>query len=98
MDIPELVNGGAATVLLSVVLMVLSGKLVPRRQLDDTRTDFQTQISNAHYTTELWKSAYENSEQRGDVLVGQVQELAEQGRTIQHFIESLKEVSHVETQ
>jgi|ERR1700761_57712 len=92
MNLPlgDFVNGGAATGLLAVVLMVINGRLVPRKHIDEI-------LKEAHYTTELWKSAYENSEARGDVLTDQVKELTEQGRTVQHFIQSLREASHIGT-
>lgn len=50
-DIPFLTDFGPTVLLGVVVLLILSGKLIPRRNLDDTRAD-----------AEKWRRAYENAE------------------------------------
>lgn len=73
---------GATGLLAVVVVLVLTGRLVPRSTLDDLRTDKDKQI-------ELWRTAYETSMSAQDVQREHISALLEATRTTTHVIQSL---------
>ncbi|MER7967797.1 MULTISPECIES: hypothetical protein [unclassified Streptomyces] len=69
---------GAAALVGLVVLLILSGRLVPRRQLDDLRADKDAQIAAEREEKLTWREAHRVSEEarRTDQeLVGEYQEM-----------------------
>lgn len=73
---------GATGLLAAVVILILTGRLVPRSTLDDLRTDKDKQI-------ELWRTAYETSMSAQDVQREQISALLEATRTTTHVIQAL---------
>lgn len=57
-----LLDAGATGVLILVVLMVLTGRLVPRRSVDDVRADRDARLAAHQAEIERWRGAYEESE------------------------------------
>jgi DNA/RNA endonuclease G (NUC1) len=78
---------GATGLLAGVVIMILTGRLVPRRQLDDLRSDKDAQI-------ETWKTAYERAMEGQDVQRGHIVALLEANRTATHVIQALPQAAH----
>ncbi|WP_436735981.1 hypothetical protein [Streptomyces sp. BBFR102] len=73
---------GAVTLLALVVLIVLTGRLVPRRTYDDLREERDT-----------WRSAHTVSEEARAVERAQTRELLELGRTGTHALAGLREAT-----
>lgn len=49
--------------LLLVVILILTGRLVTRRVLQDVRADRDVRVAEAYATAAVWRQAYEVSEQ-----------------------------------
>ncbi|MFD5026981.1 hypothetical protein [Streptomyces sp. NPDC058373] len=73
---------GAVTLLAVVVLMVLTGRLVPRRTYDDLKEERDT-----------WRSAHTVSEEARAMERAQTRELLELGRTSAHALTGLREAA-----
>lgn len=73
---------GATGLLAGVVILVLTGRLVPRSVLDDLRTDKDKQI-------EIWRTAYETSMNAQDVQREHISALLDAARTTTHVIQTL---------
>lgn len=73
---------GATGLLALVVIMILTGRLVPRSTFEDLRADKDKQI-------EVWRSAYETSMSAQDVQREQITALLEAAKTTTHVIQSL---------
>lgn len=73
---------GPAGLLAVVVIMILTGRLVPRSALDDLRADKNSQI-------ETWKTAYEKSVSAQDVQREQIAALLDASRVTTHVIQAL---------
>lgn len=73
---------GATGLLAVVVILVLTGKLVPRSTVDDLRSDKDKQI-------DLWRTAYETSMSAQEVQREHISALLEATRTTTHVIQSL---------
>lgn len=69
----------AGVLIALVVVLVLTGRLVPRRQLEDLREDRDARVSAAERQAAIWQQAYEaavQSRRASDVHVGQLMETA----------------------
>lgn len=84
-----MVQGGAATVLGLVVLLILLGRLVPRRTVDDVRADYQARIAELIAERDMWQAAHRVSEEARHEDGQQVRELLEVARTTDHVLRSL---------
>lgn len=73
---------GAVTLLALVVLMVLTGRLVPRRTYDDLKEERDT-----------WRQAHVVSEEARAMERAQTRELLELGRTGAHALAGLREAA-----
>lgn len=83
------VNIGAGGLVVIIVLLILTGKLVPAKALTDLRSDTTERISEKKEELDNVWLAYKASEQAREILAGQVSELLELARTTDHFIRSL---------
>lgn len=83
-------SAGAIVVL--TVLLLLTGRLVPRSVLKDVRDDRDTRVQEARTEMNYWKDANEASQSTVRELSGQVNELLEYARTTDSFIKSLPRV------
>lgn len=79
---------GATGLLAVVVVMVLTGRLVPRSTLDSLRTDKDAQINT-------WKTAYEKAVSAQDVQRGQITTLLDASRVTTHVIQALPRAAHL---
>lgn len=73
---------GATGLLAVVVLMVLTGRLVPRASLEELRADKDKQI-------DTWRTAYERALEVQDVQQGHIRELMEANRTTTNVIQAV---------
>ncbi|MEU0354991.1 hypothetical protein [Streptomyces cyaneofuscatus] len=71
-------EGGAVALLAIVVLMVLTGRLVPRRTYDDLKEE-----------RDGWRTAHTESEKARMEAISQTGELIELSRTGVHLLDSL---------
>ncbi len=82
---------GSAGLLAVVVVMILTGRLVPRSNLDDLRADKDAQIAT-------WKTAYEKAVSVQDVQREHVAALLDAARTTTHVIQALPHAAHLDEQ
>lgn len=73
---------GATGLLAVVVILILTGKLVPKSTLVDLRDDKDKQI-------EVWRTAYETSMSAQEIQREQISALLEATRTTTHVIQAL---------
>lgn len=80
---------GSAGLLAVVVIMILTGRLVPRSTLDDLRADKNAQI-------ETWKTAYERAMAGEEQQRSHVRTLLEANRTTTQVIQALPQAVHLD--
>jgi hypothetical protein len=80
---------GVGSALVVVAFMVYRGLLVPRRQVDALTAVMEARLATAEQREATVWQAWQTSEKAREVLSGQVGELLEQGRTMDHFIRSM---------
>lgn len=73
---------GAGGLLAVVIFMILTGRLIPRNQVDDLRTDKDQQI-------EIWKAAYEKAMEGQVVQREHIRALMEANETTTRVIQAL---------
>jgi hypothetical protein len=82
---------GAGGLVAVFIILMLLGKIVPRSTVDDIRSDWGTRVGEKTTEAATWRSAWEKSEASRVEAADQVKELLELGRTMDHFIHSLRE-------
>ncbi|MFD7794310.1 hypothetical protein [Streptomyces sp. NPDC059759] len=80
---------GAVALVGLIVLMVLRGQLVTRRQLDDLRADKDAQIAAEREEKATWREAHRVSEEARREAQDQAGELLEMSRTAGAFLTAL---------
>lgn len=80
---------GATGLLAAVVILVLTGRLVPRSVMEDLRTDKDAQI-------ETWKTAYERAMAGQDTQRQHITTLLDANRTATHVIQALPQAVHLD--
>lgn len=83
------VQGGAAGLVVLVVILILRGALVPRSVVRDLRADRDTRIAEIMHERDTWRAAYETSEAGRHLAEAQAAELLELSRTATHLLASL---------
>lgn len=73
---------------LAAVYLILSGKLVPRRVVQDLREDRDKRVADAREQTSIWREAYQVSEQARQKQHDLLRESLEGVHTITHLLES----------
>lgn len=73
---------GATGLLALVVILILRGSLIPRRNVEDLIKDKDRQI-------ETWRAAYENGQKTQEVQRQQISALLDATRTTTHVLEAL---------
>jgi predicted methyltransferase len=91
------VDIGATVLVGLVVLMVLRGQLVTRKQLDDLRADKDAQIAAERAEKNTWREAHALSEEARREAQDQAGELLELARTAGHFYKALPHAGEVTT-
>ena len=85
-------NIGATGVLTLVVLMILRGALVPRRTLEDVRSDRDARLGEKQREIDALRVSLEAWEAAGVEQSRQVTTLMEVGMTAKHVLLSLPDV------
>ncbi len=88
-----LVQGGAVSVLIAAVLAVMTGRIVPRRTLEDVRTDRDARLAEEKARGDEWRAAAQTQDARNDLLSQQVGQLLDAARTTNALIEGLRQAS-----
>lgn len=83
-------QGGAVALVTLVVLLIFFGKLVPRRVLEDVRSDRNDRVKELAAERDTWRNAYVESEKARLEAQNQVGELLELSRTADHVLRSLR--------
>lgn len=83
------VQGGAVTVVMTIVVLILRGALVPQSVLRDLRADRDSRIKELAAERDTWRAAHQTSEEARHVAQAQVGELLELSRTADHLLRSL---------
>lgn len=73
---------------LTAVGLVLSGRIVPRRVVQDIRADRDARIEEAREQTAIWREAYRVSEEARQKQHDLLRESLEGVHTITHLLES----------
>lgn len=68
-------SASALGILAAGVWLVLTGRLVPRQQLDEVRADRDKAVARADAEVARWRSAYEYSEQARRIDAGHTGQL-----------------------
>ncbi|MGY4960361.1 hypothetical protein [Streptomyces sp. 900105245] len=89
------VDISAAALVGVIVLMVLTGRLVTRRQLDDLRADKDAQIAAEREEKQTWREAHRVSEEARRDAQDQAGELLELSRVATHFFSALPRAGEV---
>lgn len=87
-DLPTLQISAGALVFL-VVVLILTGRLVPRRELDDLREDRDARVEAAERQAQIWQSAYAAAVQSRRTSEGHVSQLMETARVTKDVLEAL---------
>lgn len=72
---------GAGAIVVIFVLLLATGRIVPRRTLEDVRTDRDTRVREIAKERDDWKTAFHLSEESRRLLAESVDDLLEQSRT-----------------
>lgn len=86
----NIAQGGAVALVTLVVLLIFFGKLVPRRVLEDVRSDRNERVKELAAERDTWRDAYRESEKARLEAQGQVGELLELSRTADHLLRALR--------
>lgn len=88
-----IVQGGATAVLILVVLAIVTGRLIPRRSLEDVRADRDARLAEERARGDEWRAAAQAQDTRNDLLSTQVGQLLDAARTTNALIEGLRQAS-----
>lgn len=87
--------GTAVSIVVSIIYMILTGRLVPRRQLDDQRqagearvADRDLQLVATRAERDTWREAHAESERARMVALTQNAESLELARTTVHLLQA----------
>lgn len=82
-------QGGAVAVLVIVVLLILFGRLLPRKSVSDVLADRDRQIAALRAERDTWRTAHEESEKARMVEREQSAEALELARTTVQLLGAL---------
>lgn len=85
----NIAQGGAVAILGVVFLLVMLGRLVPRRTVEDLRADRDARLGEVSRERDTWREAHRESEEARHLLQAQVGELLELSRTAGHVLAAL---------
>lgn len=80
---------GAAALVTVIIVLILKGQLVPRRQVDDLLADKDRQIAALASERDTWRQAHAISEEARRESQDQAGELLELSRTAGYFFAAL---------
>lgn len=83
-------QGGAAFILAGVVWAIITGRLVPRKTLEDLVSERDKRIAAEAARADEWHKAAEAQDARNDILSRQVDQLLDAARTTNGLVDGLK--------
>jgi hypothetical protein len=83
-----IVQGGAVALLAGVLVAIITGRLIPRWQVEELRESDQATITRQREEIREWKDALAASEAANRVLLEHSRELMETGRITEQFFRS----------
>lgn len=86
-------QGGAVGVLLITVVGILTGRLIPRKSLDDVRKDRDARLAEERARGDEWRAAAQAQDSRNDLLTQQVAQLVDTMRTMNALIDGMRQAS-----
>lgn len=86
-------QGGAVGALTLVVWAIVTGRLLPRRTVEEILKDRDSRIATEQARGDEWRRAAEAQDARNDVLARQVEHLLEATRTTNTLIEGQRQAS-----
>jgi len=86
-------QASAGALLAVVVLMILTGRLVPRSVLRDTRRDSSARETQLQKQADAWRDAYELAVQGRKTADEHMAELLDAARTTRQVIEALPQAA-----
>ena len=89
------VQGGAVTVVMTIVVLILRGHLVPRSVLRDLQAVADARIAELAAERDMWRSAHQVSEEARHMDQSQAREMLELSRTANHVLMSLPKPEEV---
>jgi hypothetical protein len=87
------VQGSAVAVLILAVIGIFTGKLVPRRSLEDVRADRDARLAEERARGDEWRAAAQLQDQRNDLLAQQITQLLDTARTMNSVLEGMRQAS-----
>lgn len=90
---PWIVQGGAVGLALAAVWAVITGRLVPRRVVDDIRADRDARVAEWKLRADEWRTAYQATEEARRHLTGQVDTALESMAAVTRLVGSHKDVT-----
>lgn len=88
-----LVQAGPGGALLLTVMAIVTGRLVPRKSVEDVRADRDARIAEANARGDEWRAVATAQETRNDMQAHQIQQLLDTARTTNALIEGLKQAT-----
>lgn len=82
-------QGGAVTVVMTIVVLILRGHLVPRSVLRDLQAVSDARIAELAAERDMWRTAHQVSEEARHMDQSQAREMLELSRTANHVLMSL---------
>lgn len=77
-------------ILAAFVRAVLTGRLVPRQTVEDLRQDRNERVGEIAGERDLWREAYQTSEQTRQIVAAQLEKLVQQGGITNELLTSLR--------
>lgn len=82
-------QGGAIGLVVLVVLLILTGRLVPRSIVNDVRQDRDERVREARAETKVWREAFELARRSNEMLIPYMHQLIEVGHTTNSVLAAL---------
>lgn len=79
----------ATGVVALVVFMILTGRLVPRSTIEDSRKDWNERLAEARAEATKWENAARLAQEANVVQADQIEQLMEVARTAEHLLLAL---------
>jgi hypothetical protein len=82
-------NIGFASLVTLAIVLIMTGRLVPRSNVDSLRADWNDRLDAKEQQVQDWRSAYQKALDAQAVRDAQLGELLEHSRTTAYFIQAL---------
>lgn len=79
-----------------VILLILTGRLIPSKTVAETKAATDARLAEAHAETAYWRTAYETSQVASGINVENMNTLLESSRTMEAVLRSLQRAAGLE--